>query len=92
MNFHQIFIEIATSSTFVNGSLYVRGQRFLRSVWVNWFEKLPKKVKYIFDIQNGGLAAILFEICILYFFFTNFHQIFIEIATVPTISNGFLWN
>ena len=50
----------------------------------------PKKVKYIFDIQNGGLAAILFEICILYFFFTNFHQIFIEIATVPTISNGFL--
>ena len=22
----------------------------------------------------------------------NFHQIFIEIATAPTISNGFLWN
>ena len=24
--------------------------------------------------------------------FMNFHQIFIEIATAPTISNGFLWN
>ena len=37
MNFHQIFIEIATS-TFFNGSLYVRGQRFLRSIWVNWLD------------------------------------------------------
>ena len=25
-------------------------------------------------------------------FVMNFHQIFIEIATAPTVSNGFLWN
>ena len=47
MNFHQIFIEIATT-TFFNGSLYVRGQRFLRSVWVNWFENSPEECQINF--------------------------------------------
>ena len=42
MNISQIFIEIATS-IFVNGRLYVRGRRFFRSVWVNWFENLPQE-------------------------------------------------
>ena len=47
MNFHQSFIEIATS-TFFNGSLYVRGQRFLKNVWVNWFQNLPQECQINF--------------------------------------------
>ena len=48
--------------------LSVRGQRFLRSVWVNWFETLGQEQVWSEDyarqidfdiIQNGGLAAIL---------------------------------
>ena len=75
MNFHQIFIEIATS-IFFNGRLYVLGQRFLRSVWVNWLENCPKNVKYIFDIiKNGGLVAIfsaeLYRPTVLLFLFKN---------------------
>ena len=35
---------------------------------------------------------VLFRNLYFLIFIMNFHQIFIEIATAPTISNGFLWN
>ena len=42
MNFHKIFVEIAIF-TVLNGRPYVHGQRFLRSVCVNYFETLHEK-------------------------------------------------
>ena len=57
MNFHNVFVEIATF-TVLNGRLYVRGQRFLRSYGSISLKLCTKKVKQIFNIiQNGGLAA-----------------------------------
>ena len=75
MNFDRIFFEIATS-TFFNGRLYVMGQRFLRSVWVNWFENLPQECQInllIFKMAAWRPSCLKFE-------FFDFLQIVIKFS------------
>ena len=63
MNFHQIFIEIATSCTFFNGTLEVYTSMvsdFLEVYGPIGLKICPKNVKQISDIiQNGSLVVIL---------------------------------
>ena len=74
MNFHQIFIEIATAPTISNGFLW----NYMYTYYLG---------------QSSHLLLLIFlKLAFFIIFFTNFHQIFIEIATAPTVSNGFLWN
>ena len=71
MNFHQIFIEIATAPTISNG--------FLETMYSY----------YLAQSSHRSSSFQFFEMCIFFIFGANFHPIFIQIATAPTIFNGF---
>ena len=121
MNFHQIFIEIATAPTIPNGFLWNYVHLLSRSVFTSssfqffliciffffyefssnfhWnrycsysFQWIPLQLCTL--ILWVSLHIIFADFWNLYFFifWLNFHPSFIQIATAPTIFNGFLWN
>ena len=65
----------------------------LKSLLILQFPMDSFATRYTYSLgQCSHLLRRFFEICIFFIFWPNFHPSFIQIATAPTIFNGFLWN